>query len=384
MKQTLGAPTHFINAVAFSLDGSLIASGSGSLLVGGSRDTVKLWDVKTGGLKQSIEGDRREATSVAFSPDGSLLAWGNDGADIILWDLKKGEMKGALVFHDIAVKSITFSPDGSLLASGSGDKSVKLWDLKKQEVKQTLVGHTGEVKSVAFSPDGSLLASGSRDKSVKLWDVKKGKVKQTLEGHTGEVKSVTFSPRGDFLVSGSGDKTLRVWQLGVNRVVNCQLTSLESSINSLAFKQTVSGETLLISGHSDKSVRCWKLIMVEEKPYLRLEWSTHQNVLLFQATNLEGVKKLSADNEELLKQRGVIGNLTGFLEVLHVSDKSRDVSTSLAATRLMFSSAGSSVQASRRDVELENAANQAGQEKKQDKTMGLEDSFKKKGCCVIL
>jgi len=71
--------------------------------------------------------------------------------------------------HAKAVYSVAFSPDGKLLASGAADETIRLWDTASQKELAVLEGHTDPVFSVAFSPDGKLLASGSDDKTIRLW-----------------------------------------------------------------------------------------------------------------------------------------------------------------------------------------------------------------------
>src|SRR5271166_5546107 len=90
------------------------------------------------------------------------------------------EFKG----HTGLVYSVAFSPDGKVLATGSFDSTVKLWDFASKKELQTLKGHTLPVYSVAWSPDGKLLASGSQDKTIRLWDPKDGKSLRELKGHT--------------------------------------------------------------------------------------------------------------------------------------------------------------------------------------------------------
>jgi len=72
------------------------------------------------------------------------------------------------------VNSVAFSPDGAVIASGSRDQSVILWDAESGELLRTLEGHTDQVWTVAFSPDGATLASASDDATVRLWRVAVG------------------------------------------------------------------------------------------------------------------------------------------------------------------------------------------------------------------
>ena len=99
--------------------------------MGGEFADLKLWDVQTWTLKQVLTNDAIVLASVAFSPDGKMLAIGGGWEKNILtlWDSQTGVLKQTLAGHDInfLVLSVAFSPDGNTLASGSADKTVKLW-----------------------------------------------------------------------------------------------------------------------------------------------------------------------------------------------------------------------------------------------------------------
>jgi WD40 repeat protein len=103
------------------------------------------------------------------------------------------------------VKSLAFSPDGSLLASGSYDSTVRLWKVSNGSLIKTFTGHNMPVTAVAFSPDGKLLTSASYDGSIKLYDVEHQQILQTMIENSGAILSLSFSEDGKILaIGGSG------------------------------------------------------------------------------------------------------------------------------------------------------------------------------------
>ncbi|MFM6471889.1 MAG: trypsin-like peptidase domain-containing protein, partial [Dolichospermum sp.] len=114
-------------------------------------------------LAQTLADHSDDVNSVAWSPDGSTLASGSDDKTIKIWDGRTGNLLGTLSGHSDWVWSVAWSPDGRTLASGSDDKTIKIWDGRTGNLLRTLSGHSNLVRSVAWSPDGSTLASGSSD-----------------------------------------------------------------------------------------------------------------------------------------------------------------------------------------------------------------------------
>ncbi|RAK75400.1 putative WD-repeat protein [Aspergillus fijiensis CBS 313.89] len=204
--QTLEGHSKVVGSVAFSPNGCILATGS-------TDHTIKLWDTATGIEKRMLSGHSNWVFSVAFSPDSYILATGSRDHTIKLWNTTTDTEQYTLAGHSGPVYSIAFLPDSCILATGSSDCTIKLWDTAKRVELDTLTGHSGPVYSVACSPDGCLLATGSSDRTIKLWDTSKRVELYTLTGHSGLVRSVAFSPDGCILASGSSDCTIKLWRI---------------------------------------------------------------------------------------------------------------------------------------------------------------------------
>ncbi len=232
--------------VAFSPNGQLLASGSWD-------NTIKLWDVKTGKMRQTLQGHTDLVLSIAFSPNGLLLASGSADNTIKLWEVSSGNVLKTLREKESWVGSVAFSPDGQTLAAEGADNTIKQWALSTDKVQQIFSGHTNIINSVSFSPDGELLASGSADSTIKLWAVHNGDLLQTFTGHQKAILSIAFSPDGQTLAAGDAASTIKLWAVHTGKALKT-LKIHKNWVLTVIF--SLDGRTL-ISGSHDHTIKFW-------------------------------------------------------------------------------------------------------------------------------
>ena len=203
-----------VSSLAFAVSGDMVSCASDGAAI--------VWNLKPAWILERTIGSpdgksplTDRVNALAFSHDGKLLATGSGepsrGGEIKLWN----PLDGALVrdlpnVHTDAVFGVEFSPDDKYLASGAADKMARVVDLATGNVVRSFEGHTHHVLAVSWSLDGRTLATAGADNIVKLWDFTNGERKKNIEGYDKEVTAVRFAGASGNLVTSSGDNRVRL------------------------------------------------------------------------------------------------------------------------------------------------------------------------------
>lgn len=206
--RTLAGHAADVQAVVYLLDGQQAISAS-------SDTTLILWDLATGAvLRRFTDGHNGPVLDVALTPDGTQVVSASAGTDqsLILWDIDTGEIVRQFVGQNSAIQTVAYSPEGGLIASGAANGSLLIWDAATGSILQTFDGHDRAVLSVDFPGSAASVMSGSQDGTLRLWDIASGFELRRYDTNA-SVHSVDFRSDGREVLTGLSDATLRTWRV---------------------------------------------------------------------------------------------------------------------------------------------------------------------------
>lgn len=234
----------WVRTVAWSPDGTRLASGD-------QAGMVCIWDPSRGAEMSRVKAHGQGVRSVAWSPDGTRLATVGDDGTLRIADASSGtEIARGRCDHTLF--DAAWSPDGRRLATGGRDGTVRLWDpVTAVEIGRFEAQHI--VLAVTWSPDGTRLASAGDDGTVRTWNAGTWAQAARFDGHRDWVWSVVWSGDSTRLASGGVDGTVRIWDAATG-AETAAAAGHDAGVRSVAWSDD---GTSLASGGEDCTVRCW-------------------------------------------------------------------------------------------------------------------------------
>jgi WD40 repeat protein len=189
--------------------GELALCPEGRTLASAGRDgTIRLWEVATRRQVRQLGPFAEDYTwPVAWSPDLATLAVGGD--QVRLWRAADGKLVHQLGDESTSAASVAFSPDGHLLATADRKgEFVRLWEVATGKPVARI--KAGRNTKVAFAPNGRILAAGDDSGTIRLWAVPSGQLQRTLPGRGSSTESLAFAPDGNAMAAACGDARVRL------------------------------------------------------------------------------------------------------------------------------------------------------------------------------
>jgi WD40 repeat protein len=283
-------------SVPAGIQTSALAPDGKTILVGDVDGNTGLWDLNTGQLLHNFPKSNSDIKSVAFSPDGKLVAIPDPNPNSIvikLYDPTTGALLKTFTAASLQppITTLTFSADSKMIFAVSLDSNARLWDIASGQLLRLFNGNDplnhgpaayspdgklvaldggkiwwdisagGEINfpsemsggGPVFSGDGSLVAITDNGMNATVWNVSTQQSINRFSGHTDQITSMAISPDNRLLLTGSADKTARLWDISSGQLLRV-FSGHSAAVTSVAFSPD--GKKI-ITGSLDKTIRTW-------------------------------------------------------------------------------------------------------------------------------
>ena len=236
----------YIDSIAFSPDGSMLAFSSND-------EYIRIYDTSNWKIIRRLHIENRYPGPIIFSPDGKTIASANSDYTAVFWDVAAGKQINIIEGHTRNITAMAFSSDGQTFVTGSWDKSIRIWDVPSGTHKNTFTKHTDGISRIIFFPDGRTFAGVGYNRSgAHIWNIETGDYlgvpKQPISSKS------TFSPDGSKMAIAYG-RELRIWNVNTAEYI-FQLSGHFYSISSIEFSPN--GRTLITGANSE--IHLWDVV----------------------------------------------------------------------------------------------------------------------------
>ncbi len=251
---TLAGPAgQAVYTVAFGPDGSVLAAGD-------ANGRVYLWDVASARLSRALTDPETEGViGVDYCPDGELLAAADCNGRVYLWDVIDGKLARTFARRrNHGMTGVAFGLGGDVVAAASESGRIQVWDVATGGLSGTFdnPGSQG-VTGVAFDRDTELLAVADDNGRVYLWDVIDGELTGTLENPGSQgVTGVAFGPPGDVLASSDANGQVFVWEVASGQLARAFTTPGRTAVYAVTFAPDGG---VLAAGDADGRLYLWNV-----------------------------------------------------------------------------------------------------------------------------
>lgn len=271
---------------AFTINTVCVSPNGQQILSSGDDGEVRLWDIATQNQTNSFAGDKNSkgvtfpATGVAYNPDGQTYVSAQGGFLPKLWDANAGTVIKRVSQNGAGVYSLAYSPDGVLIAFGNYE-SITICNLPLGTQLKIPMPRTSEVISVEFSPDNQSLIAVTNNQEISLWDANTGSKIRNFDIHNYQkdveyATDAAFTPDGKMIITAGFNKepyqgVIKMWDANDGTLIRGMADG--QSINCLAISHD--GQKLA-TGNFDKTVKIWEIstgkllkILVGHKNYVK-------------------------------------------------------------------------------------------------------------------